>query len=337
MPTCNHARYLEKAIRSCFEQSYSVSEVWVIDDASPDETPEIMKALCAQFPAIRYHRHASNHGIVANTDFAFRQPETDFIVKLDSDDILKPRYVEVLSAMLLRYPDAGYAHAAVEQIDAEGSVTTLRRLFRNTGYVDPQEALRECLRGGKYAANIQMFRRKALSAVDYLRDAPVSAEDYYLSVKLADAGYGNVYSDELLAQYRVWGGTQWTDKRVVEEIVGLIHTFNRAIEPAYERRRWALGRVARFRKLRALGQATLLAKTYLSPAQRSQVTDLVLQLSSHPLVRLHVWMYNHGYGAYLVELTSVSSRLRKYIKEIALHAGVQRIVKPGLHHEEKPL
>ena len=213
IPTYKHGEFIERAVRSCFDQTMAVSEVWVIDDASPDETPEIMQALCSEFPKLGSLRHSSNRGINISADRGLRCPDAEFVVRLDSDDVLKRRYVEVLSALLVRHERAAYAHAGVEEVDREGKVTRLRRLFRMGGFEQPDDALRACLRGARFAANIQMLVRSALRAVNFLEGAPATAEDYYLSARLADAGYGNVYTPEILAQYRVWGGTQWSDQR----------------------------------------------------------------------------------------------------------------------------
>ena len=127
IPTYNQAQYLQKSAESACQQTYPDVEVWVSDDASTDETPELMAELCRQFPQIRYHRHSQNLGIAANNNWLLSQPETEFIVRLDSDDLLSPSYVESLLEQLSAYPKAAYAHAAVQEIDRYGKPSAADR------------------------------------------------------------------------------------------------------------------------------------------------------------------------------------------------------------------
>ena len=64
--------------------------------------------------------------------------------------------------------------------------------------------MRDAVTGYRVAANIVMFRAAPLRQLDYYRGRPDFVEDYDLSVRMPDAGYGNVYCDEILARYRVW-------------------------------------------------------------------------------------------------------------------------------------
>ena len=78
------------------------------------------------------------------------------------------------------------------------------------------------MKGYRVAANIVMFKKDALVTVGYLTGRPEYVEDYHLSVALASAGYGNVYTDEVISYYRVWTDAGKARlKRKLAEIVGL--------------------------------------------------------------------------------------------------------------------
>lgn len=89
IPTYNQAKYLLESVSSACGQTHPNVEVWVSDDASTDHTPQIMAEL-SHLPQVRYHRHPHNLGIAANNNWLLSQPKTEFIVRLDSDDILSP-------------------------------------------------------------------------------------------------------------------------------------------------------------------------------------------------------------------------------------------------------
>src|SRR5690606_23416431 len=128
-----------------------------------------------------------------------------YVVRLDSDDLLRPDYCVKLSALLEENPTAAVAHAAVEEIDEFGRHRRIRRLHRATGFQSGEDALRDGIFGYRVAANICMFRRSALEKTGILyRPKLKFCEDWDLFLRLADAGWGNVYCNEVLASYRVW-------------------------------------------------------------------------------------------------------------------------------------
>ena len=66
--TYNQAQYLRSSIESALAQTYPIQEIWVVDDASTDDTPAVMeRALPAKVSlTVHYHRHASNVGPARN-------------------------------------------------------------------------------------------------------------------------------------------------------------------------------------------------------------------------------------------------------------------------------
>src|SRR5262249_27693173 len=155
-----------------------------------------------------------------------------------------------------------------------------------------------------------------------------SAEDYDLSVKLADGGFGNVYHSDVLAQYRVWGGTQWSDQRRMLEIEALTQIFDKRIEPAFERRGWGLRMVKRFRRQKASELSIRVGKSYLSTDQRNKISKQLLGLSNSPLVACYVWLYNHGAGNILMRLSRLRVSIRKHVKRLAIRLSLARIFRP---------
>src|ERR1039458_4286912 len=162
IPTYNQAHFLAQAVASAFNQTYAPAEVWVSDDGSTDETPAILDRLHQQHPALRSYRSEINRGIAANVVSLLQQQRCDFIVRLDSDDLLAPRYIERLASLLTDRPGAGYAHCAIQEINAKGQPIRVRRLARVSHYETADQSLRASVTGYRVCANVLMFRREAL-------------------------------------------------------------------------------------------------------------------------------------------------------------------------------
>ena len=69
--TYNQAQYLRGSIESAMAQSYPIAEYWVADDASTDNTDEVMQELCREYPQIRYYRQPKNLGLPGNLSWLF--------------------------------------------------------------------------------------------------------------------------------------------------------------------------------------------------------------------------------------------------------------------------
>jgi len=269
IPTYNQAPYLERSVRSALAQTHPC-EVWVSDDASTDETAEVMARLAADFPQIKHFRQKANLGMSGNPRWIVKQPESEFIVKLDSDDELYPTYVEELVKAMLAHPSAGYAHAAVQQINGSGAKERLRFLARDSGFQDGEDSLWSSVTGYRVAANICMFRRKALQQVDYYKIDLSFADDWDLAVRLADGGWGNVYINKVLANYRVWD-TPTRIRRKLAEVEGCRRVIEESLIPAFERRPWSLAPIMKARHRLALGHAVCLRLNQFSEAERDEL------------------------------------------------------------------
>ncbi len=330
IPTFNQAAFLPLAVRSACAQTYPGVEVWVADDASTDDTPKVMAELCQEYRQINYYRQQLNCGIAENNSWLLPQPETDYVVRLDSDDIMEPKYVERLVYFMEQYPLAGYAHVAIQQIDSEGRFGQQTHLARATGYVDGDTALRASLTDYKVAANIVMFRKKVLEELNFYRGRPEFVEDYDLSVRVADAGYGNVYVDEVLAQYRVWADTgNKRLKRKNLQLTGYKRIYEESMKPAYARRGWSTATIDRQMRKMALHHSAYCFSDFFSSAERESLAKLLILLGDSPMLRLKLAALKAGCGPLFRWQEKSEKALRQYVKLIisslrsSRHEGTQ--------------
>jgi glycosyltransferase involved in cell wall biosynthesis len=290
IPTYNQADYLSFAVRSAFAQTYPGVEVWVSDDRSTDHTPEVLQELQKEFPALKSHRHAENRGISGNNNWLLAQPETDYIVRLDSDDALEPDYVQTLLPIMEAEPNAAYAHCAIQEIDREGQPRRIRSLAGRGQVQSAEDSLRASISGYRVAANILMFRTAALRAMHYYRPQLGFAEDWDLAVRFADHGYSNLYSDHVLARYRWWDDAGRTrSKRKIVEIEGVLHVFEDSLIPAFEKRGWDTEGIWDRRRAMALNHALVIDAPQFTAEERARIVALLERLGPSPALKLQTW------------------------------------------------
>lgn len=322
IPTYNQASFLAKAVQSSLDQKLATTEVWVSDDASTDLTPEVIMSFRDE-PRVRTIRREQNVGISKNAGSLLLLPETEYIVRLDSDDFLEQDYVSTLASQLDRFPDAGVAHCSVNQVDKLGAFTRTRVLNRGGGFQSADEALIASTKGYKVAANICMFRRSALPTDFIYREGMNFAEDWDLWIRIADAGWGNVYVDRLLANYRVWTDPAgYRASRKVSELQGIATVFDVSLKQAFDRRCWKTS-VLENAKRRFAGQQVISLMEINSGFEgRSDVKRALLMLSNNSLqCRVRIAMVDVGLGFLLVLQIRLKNFLINYTKAALQFAG----------------
>jgi glycosyl transferase family 2 len=84
--TChNYARYLAEAVESVVLNDADY-ELTIVDDASPDETPQIARELQARYPHVRYLRLPQRAGVSRARNFGIAALDSAFVALLDADD-----------------------------------------------------------------------------------------------------------------------------------------------------------------------------------------------------------------------------------------------------------
>lgn len=86
--TChNYARFLSRAIRSAINQSLDKKdyEIIVVDDASTDETPQVMKTYSGRIKPLTLNK---NLGLAAARNEGIKSALGRFVVNLDADDYM---------------------------------------------------------------------------------------------------------------------------------------------------------------------------------------------------------------------------------------------------------
>jgi glycosyltransferase involved in cell wall biosynthesis len=120
MPVYNAQRYLREAIESLLAQTMSDFEILLSDNASTDATADICREYAARDPRVKYHRNATNLGVVANFNRTFELSAGQYFKWAAYDDLHAPTYLERCAAVLDREPGVAVSHSLTRSIDEDG-------------------------------------------------------------------------------------------------------------------------------------------------------------------------------------------------------------------------
>ena len=105
MPVYNAGPYLVEAIESILNQSYQHFEFIIIDDASTDNSLQIIDKYARQYKNIRVIKNKKNLGVATATNKGIAIAKGDLIARMDADDITLPQRFEKQVAYLEKHPD----------------------------------------------------------------------------------------------------------------------------------------------------------------------------------------------------------------------------------------
>lgn len=212
MATWQGQRYLRAQLASIVGQSRPIDELVVVDDASDDDTLDILHELAERAP-FKVHIVASpeRQGSTGAFAHAIEQAEGDLIALADQDDLWYPHKIARLVETFDEHPDTAYVFTDAHLLD--GSDRPLPGTLWSTRRFTP--ALQEAVRRdplSQLAPNFLVtgctmaFRAELRSLILPIPepdpDQPPVVHDRWISVVLAAIG-GVVPLDEPLMAYRI--------------------------------------------------------------------------------------------------------------------------------------
>lgn len=179
MPVHNGAPFLERAVDSILRQTHGAFELLVIDDASTDNSWDILSAL--HDPRIRLVRHEKNRDLVATLNEGLELARGEYVARMDQDDISLPERLEKQTAFLERHGDVGIVVVGARLIDEQDRPGAVLPLLSSHGLL----RWSFCFGCPIAHAGVMMRRSKILELGAY-REEAFRCEDYDLWTRAAE-------------------------------------------------------------------------------------------------------------------------------------------------------
>lgn len=211
IPTYNRSHFLTYAVNCVLNQTYDDFELIICDDASPDNTPQVVAAF--QDSRIRYIRHSQNIGRSRNMRSGFDASQGEYFIKFDDDDALAPEFLEKTVEILDKNHEIDFVctnHWIIDKNNQRIASATQENASRWGKDKLKQGIIKDLDWQTFYYQSLQvgstLFRRSCLRDVDYMRPQADGCEDFDLLVRLALQGKKAYFLPEFLMEYRFHGG-----------------------------------------------------------------------------------------------------------------------------------
>ena len=119
MPAYNASKFISESIDSVREQTFGDWELRVIDDASKDETGQLVEDYMQQDSRIKLHSLPVNQGAGFARNIGIKASEGDYICFLDADDLWKPHKLRT-QLDFMQSNDLSVSYSSYELITEEG-------------------------------------------------------------------------------------------------------------------------------------------------------------------------------------------------------------------------
>lgn len=104
VPVYGVEKYIERCVRSLFEQTYENIEYIFVDDCTKDKSIEILNSVLAEYPdrkkQTKILHHDKNRGLSAARNTALDASTGDYLMHVDSDDYLRKDAISLLVARI---------------------------------------------------------------------------------------------------------------------------------------------------------------------------------------------------------------------------------------------
>ena len=179
MAVHNDERYIEKATVSILHQTFRDFEFLVIDDASKDNTKDIINSFAD--PRIKILTNRKSIGLTRSLNMGLQRAQGQYIARMDGDDVSYPARLEKQIAFLKSNPACGLVGTGYQTIDEQGWPLDEGRIY--DADLDLKEALKVT---NQFAHSSVMFPKKVITTVGAYRDIFRFAQDYDLFLRISE-------------------------------------------------------------------------------------------------------------------------------------------------------
>ena len=146
IPTYRRPRLLARAVRSVLKQSYPYFQAHVYDNASGDETQQVVAELARSDARVKYHCHSQNVGLVRNLCFGLERVQTPLFNILSDDDIVLPEFFASAVQQMSKYPEVAMYMGATIDATTYGAIVDVPVYRYKRGLLRPPHGLLEIVK-----------------------------------------------------------------------------------------------------------------------------------------------------------------------------------------------
>lgn len=183
MSTFNGSKTITDAINSILGQKYTNFEFIICDDASTDETQQILAKFAKMDPRIRVICNSQNQGLPRSLNRCIELANGEYVARMDDDDISLANRFSKQVLFLQTHQNISFVGSSILIFDQD-------QIYGTQKYPEYPSVL-DLFRGNQFAHPAMLIRKSALQRIgNYSENENVyRIEDYDLWMRMYAAGF----------------------------------------------------------------------------------------------------------------------------------------------------
>ena len=219
VPCHNEAKYIEQCIKSIIEQSdySSISEIFVVDDGSTDESPQILKQLKLKFNKLKIIT-TDGVGISAARNIAIKLSKSEFIAFLDADDYWDKNKLKKQLKAFNYDPSIGLVYGDYWDFSKSDGTDSVLVSVRSFNLSDKDQLTQYFLKDGPILPSTAIYRKEVFFTVGFFNEKLKFAEETELNLRIAEKWKFFHVKESLLYKRKRQGQTTTRFDKLINDV-----------------------------------------------------------------------------------------------------------------------
>ena len=217
IPLYNKEKYIENAIKSILNQTFTDFELLIINDCSSDKSVEIASEFISE--KVQLIHHEKNSGLAATRNTGIKKATSNYVTFLDADDLWKPHFLEKIFNLIQNFPESRIFGTNYEEIwektikNPHNGSESLPKDF--TGYVN---FFKINLKQGIYNHGSVCLHKEVYEKVGFYNENIQLSQDLDFNIR-ANFHYKLAYDNSVQMSYFMQTENQLTRSSIVNKTI----------------------------------------------------------------------------------------------------------------------
>ena len=181
MSVYNGMPYLQDAIDSILQQTFTDFKFLIFDDASTDGTNQVLNEYAQKDNRIKIITNDRNYGLGTNLARGVEMAQTPWIARMDADDIAFPNRLELQLDYVLKHPSVSVLGGYAIDIDSQGQIVSERK------FPTSHQQIKKLVWTNPFSHGTVLLHRESILKVGSYSSKLAKRQDYELWFRCAKA------------------------------------------------------------------------------------------------------------------------------------------------------
>ncbi len=227
IPLYNSEKYIAETIESCLRQTYKAIEIILVDDGSTDDSLKIARKYEKEYTHILVFSQ-KNSGAPTARNRAFVESLGEFVVFLDSDDLLHPNNIELQIKTLITLDKSIVSFGEMSSFQKDISACTFKKLPSQRNYDNPIDYILDEKNHGfnTTVPFLWMIPRNIVEVSGGWNESLIINQDTEFIYKIILNSEGLRFTPNALGYYRLDNTESISRKMSHKKAIALVHSIS---------------------------------------------------------------------------------------------------------------